>query len=172
MGKGSGEVGLSRCFVVPERSRPFPTVHFIMCGNIYGAPPPVGRTKCAHCAEGELLLFRPCVSLKYTYPTYPAKPAWAGNRRCGRIPGRFSVRPGRGCWKCRIRWQAGGFRPHQCCKMRLCCQLHRQAHEDRGKHLAGTAPGCRKIQNGHALCFGLGKIIIADFGNHKKVPSL
>ena len=43
--------------------------------------------------------------------------------------------------------------------------------QDRGKHLAGTAPGCRKIQNGHALCFGLGKIIIADFGNHKKVPS-
>ena len=43
--------------------------------------------------------------------------------------------------------------------------------QDRGKHLAGTAPGCGKIQNGHALCFGLGKIIIADFGNHKKVPS-
>ena len=43
--------------------------------------------------------------------------------------------------------------------------------QDRGKHLAGTATGCRKIQNGHALCFGLGKIIIADFGNHKKVPS-
>lgn len=42
VGKRSGEVGLSRCFVVPERSRPFPTVHFIMCGNIYGAPPPVG----------------------------------------------------------------------------------------------------------------------------------
>lgn len=42
VGKGSGEVGLSRCFVVPERSRPFPIVHFIMCGNIYGAPPPVG----------------------------------------------------------------------------------------------------------------------------------
>ena len=125
---------------------------------------------CARCAEGKLLLFRPCVSLKYTYPTYPAKPAWAGNRRCGRIPDRFSVRPGRGCWKCRIRWQAGGFRPHQCCKMRLCCQLHRLM-QDRGKHLAGTAPGCRKIQNGHALCFGLGKIIIADFGNHKKVPS-
>ena len=44
--------------------------------------------------------------------------------------------------------------------------------QDRGKHLAGTAPGCRKIQNGHALCFGLGKIIIADFGNHKKFPPL
>ena len=27
---------------------------------------------CARCAEEERLLFRPCVSLKYTYPTYPA----------------------------------------------------------------------------------------------------
>ena len=48
VGKGSGEVGLSRCFVVPERSRPFPTVQFIMhCGHKItgraGSPDPAGN---------------------------------------------------------------------------------------------------------------------------------
>ena len=46
-GKPNRVVGSSKSkngilLMLSERSRPFPTVHFIMCGNIYGAPPPVG----------------------------------------------------------------------------------------------------------------------------------